>query len=55
MRGRYAGYGKRRAASQRHDLRDAIEAVLAGRAAAEPTGETIGCDIPTLEQGSDAS
>lgn len=39
------GVGTARAAPTRHDLAEAIEAVLAGRLPAEPTTEAVGCVI----------
>jgi hypothetical protein len=45
---RYAGYGKRRAHVSSNDLRDAIDAILAGRPVAQPKTEAIGCFIPSL-------
>lgn len=42
----YADYGKRRAAPTRRDLRDAIDAVCAGRLVARAVTEVIGCDLP---------
>jgi hypothetical protein len=43
---RYVDFGKQRAAPTAHDLRDALEAVLAGRAPARPWPPAIGCSIP---------
>ena len=42
---RYAELGKRRAAATKHDLRDALEAVLAGKPVAKPRTTPIGCYI----------
>lgn len=44
----YADLGKRRARASSHDLRDALDAVLAGRPVARPETEAVGCDIPPL-------
>jgi hypothetical protein len=41
----YAEVGKRRPEATRHDLRDALEAVLAGRPAPCPRTEGVGCSI----------
>jgi hypothetical protein len=43
---RYVGLGKRRPEPTSRDLRDALEAVLAGRSVSTPRTEAIGCDIP---------
>ncbi len=45
----YADYGKRRREATRHDLRAAIDAVLAGRPVATPRTEALGCFIPKLD------
>ena len=42
----YADYGKRRAAPTRRDLRDALDAALAGKRVPAPTTEVIGCFLP---------
>lgn len=42
----YASPGRRRANVTEFDLRDAIEAVLAGHEAAPPRGPSVGCYIP---------
>jgi glutathione peroxidase-family protein len=42
----YAALGKPRQVATEHDLRDAIDAVLAGRAIAHPETEAFGCFIP---------
>jgi len=47
----YAGLGKRRATVTSHDLRDALEAVLAGQPIKEPRTEAIGCLIPEYSPG----
>lgn len=41
----YFAYGKRRAAPTTHDLRDALDAVLAGKPVAVPETKVIGCPI----------
>lgn len=41
----YLGFGQRRDHATRHDLRDALDAVLAGRPAATPKTQAIGCFI----------
>lgn len=43
---RYVDFGQRRAEPTTHDLREALEDILAGRAVAKPRTEPIGCDIP---------
>ncbi|MBI3465776.1 MAG: redoxin domain-containing protein [Planctomycetes bacterium] len=48
---RYAGLGKRRTEVASRDLRDALEAVLAGKPVPQPRTEAIGCPIPTLSPG----
>jgi hypothetical protein len=42
----YVDLGRRRHAATVHDLRDAIDAVLAGRPVATPKTEAVGCYIP---------
>ena len=42
----YVDLGRRRHAATVHDLRDAIDAVLAGRPVATPRTEALGCYIP---------
>lgn len=42
----FAGYGQRRAAPRTHDLRDALDAVLEGRAVKRPVTTPVGCVIP---------
>ncbi len=42
----FTDFGKRRDRPTRHDLRDAVEAVLAGRAVDPAESPVIGCDIP---------
>ncbi len=46
----YADYGQRRQSVTQHDLRDALEAVLAGKPVAQPVTEAIGCHIQTLSE-----
>ena len=41
----YFGFSKRRDHATRHDLRDALDAVLAGRVIAAPRTQAIGCFI----------
>ena len=41
----YADYGKKRAQPRKRDLRDAIEAILAGRAVAQARTPGLGCQI----------
>lgn len=45
----YEDFGRPRRVITEHDLRDALKAVLAGRAAPKPGGECIGCFIPKLK------
>ena len=44
----YVDFGKRRTVPSRHDLRDAIDAVLAGQPVAVHNTRAIGCFIPEL-------
>lgn len=44
----YLDFGKARQAATSHDLADAIEATLAGRAVAEPRTKAVGCYISDL-------
>ncbi len=46
---RYVAFGKTRAAATRHDLQDALEAVLAGRPVAQAATRAVGCFITDLE------
>lgn len=48
---RYAGLGKRRTEVTTRDLRDALEAILAGQPVPQPRTEAIGCPIPVLTSG----
>ena len=43
----FADYGTRRQTVTQHDLRNALEAVLAGKPVAQPVTEAIGCHIQT--------
>lgn len=45
----YAELGKRRATVTAHDLRDALDAILADRPIAAPRTEAIGCLIPAAD------
>jgi len=47
----YAGPGKRRANVTSRDLRDALEAVLAGQPVPAARTEAVGCPIPELPTG----
>jgi hypothetical protein len=47
----YRGLGKRRTHITAHDLREALEAILAGRAVPRSQTEAVGCYIPTLPTG----
>ena len=42
---RYVDFGRARRAAERHDLREALEAALAGRPVPPPGGPAIGCYI----------
>jgi hypothetical protein len=42
----FYGFGKRRAAPTTRELRDALDAVLAGRPVAEAHVPSLGCEIP---------
>lgn len=44
----YADLGKRRARATSLDLRDALDAVLAGRPVPRPVTQAVGCFIPSL-------
>lgn len=46
----FADYGKRRPEPKEFDLRNALEAFLAGHAVPGPTAKPIGCHIPTLRK-----
>jgi Redoxin len=45
---RYVGFGKRRTHVSSNDLREAMDAILAGRPVARSKTEAIGCFIPPL-------
>lgn len=45
---RFVDFGKTRPRATRHDLREALEAVLAGRPVAEPRTQAIGCFVAPL-------
>ena len=45
----YENFGKPRRVITQHDLRDAINAVLAGKKVPAPRGECIGCYIPKIK------
>lgn len=45
----YADYGKRRRKATTHDLRNAIDAILAGQPVKTPRTEALGCFIPKLD------
>lgn len=42
---RYVAFGQERPSATRHDLEDALRAVLAGRAVPRPGGPPVGCSI----------
>jgi hypothetical protein len=42
----YVGPGKRRTIVTSHDLRDALEAILAGQPIPQPRTQAVGCFIP---------
>jgi hypothetical protein len=48
---KYAGLGKRRTHVSAHDLRDALDAILADRPVPQPRTEAVGCFIPPLASG----
>ena len=41
----YEAFGKKRARATLHELRDALDAILAGRAIENPTAPVVGCHI----------
>jgi hypothetical protein len=45
----YADFGKPRRVATEHDLRDALDAVLAGKPAPHPETKPVGCYIPELK------
>lgn len=46
---RFPELGKKRPAATRHDLRDALDAVLAGRTVPTPRTRAVGCLLPRVE------
>jgi AhpC/TSA family protein len=46
----YAGYGKRRAEPTQRDLRNALDAILQGKAVATPETKVIGCYLPEAKK-----
>jgi hypothetical protein len=44
----YAALGKRRPEATEHDLRRALDEVLAGKSVSEPRSQAIGCYIPSV-------
>jgi hypothetical protein len=48
---KYVGFGKRRTHVTAHDLKDALDAILAGQPVPKSNTEAIGCYIPTLPTG----
>lgn len=46
----FADYGQRRQSVTQHDLRDALDAVLAGKPVTQATTEVIGCHIQTITE-----
>jgi hypothetical protein len=48
---KYAVLGKRRTHVSAHNLRDALDAILAGRPVPQPKTEAVGCFIPPLPLG----
>jgi hypothetical protein len=49
---RIVSFGTRRPRATRHDLREALDDVLAGRAVARPRTDVVGCFITPLPRGS---
>jgi hypothetical protein len=45
----YVDYGKPRRMVTEHDLRDALDEVVAGKAVAKPSTKPVGCYIPDLK------
>ncbi len=41
----YEAFGKKRRRATRHELRDVLDAILAGRAIENPTAQVVGCHI----------
>ncbi len=52
---RYADLGRRRTQVSSHDLRDALDDLLAGRPVRRPETKAVGCDIPPLSEKEPAS
>jgi Redoxin len=46
----YVDYGKRRPETKQHDLRNALDAVLEGKAVPAPTDKPIGCHLPVAKK-----
>jgi len=46
----YVALGKRRTVVTSHDLRDALEAILAGKPVPQPRSEAVGCPIPEMRR-----
>ncbi|MBI5801403.1 MAG: redoxin domain-containing protein [Verrucomicrobia bacterium] len=46
----FADYGQRRQTVTQHDLRNALDAVLAGKPISQPITEAIGCHIQTISE-----
>ncbi|MEC7776571.1 MAG: hypothetical protein VYC32_10785, partial [Planctomycetota bacterium] len=44
----YADLGQKRRQARNRDLRDALDAVLSGKAVKNPTTRAVGCYIPEL-------
>jgi len=49
----YKALGRRRPEATRHELRDALRALLAGRPVAVPRTEAVGCTLPDLLRAGD--
>lgn len=49
LNNQWVGYGKRRAKASEHNLRDTLDALLAGKEVPKARTTTIGCYIPDLE------
>lgn len=47
---RFTDYGKSREFASQHDLQDALDAILAGKAVPLPVTDAIGCYIPGVEE-----
>jgi len=48
---RYVGFGKRREQVTLHDLRDTLNAILAGGPVSQSRTQAVGCDILDLPAG----